>query len=69
MDLESATLQNLITEFVSRDGTDNGDDSTLESRIDRVMGMLKNGQVMIVWDAALESVNIMLSDEARALHQ
>lgn len=67
-DLEAETLENLITEFVSRDGTDNGDESTLESRIAQVMTLLKSGQVVIIWDAALESTNILPVDEARAIH-
>ncbi len=67
-DLEADTLENLIIEFVSRHGTDNGDESTLESRIGQVMQLLKSGQVVIVWDAALESANILPIDEARANH-
>ena len=68
-ELEPETLENLISEFVSRHGTDNGDESTLESRISQVMQLLRCGQVMIVWDPALESTNIVPADEARAIHQ
>ncbi|WP_062270515.1 YheU family protein [Endozoicomonas arenosclerae] len=64
-ELEKETLNNLIADFVSRDGTDNGFDRDQESRIQQVLGLLKAGEVAIVFDPETESVNILPSQEAK----
>lgn len=45
--LEPDTLTRLIEDFVSRDGTDNGDDTPQETRILRVRQALGKGQAVI----------------------
>ena len=57
--LEEATLQNLIVEFVTRDGTDNGDDTELTVRISQVLQQLHRKKALIVWDELNESANIV----------
>ena len=57
--LEEATLQNLIVEFVTRDGTDNGDDTELTVRISQVLEQLHRKEALIVWDEYSESANIV----------
>ncbi|WP_281648688.1 YheU family protein [Parendozoicomonas sp. Alg238-R29] len=57
--LEQPTLQNLIIEFVSRHGTDNGDDTELSMRTSQVLEQLRNGSAVIVWDDLTESANIV----------
>ncbi|MTI13778.1 YheU family protein [Sansalvadorimonas verongulae] len=57
--LEENTLNNLITEFVSRYGTDNGDNSELSTRIHQVMEQLRQGSAIIVWDELTETANIV----------
>lgn len=49
--LEADTLQNLIEDFVSREGTDNGDDSTEEQKVALVRTQLATGQAVIYFDA------------------
>ena len=63
-ELEPDTLRNLVTEFVSRDGTDNGYDQDLDSRIGQVIAHLKSGEAVIVYDMELESTNIIPKAEA-----
>ncbi len=60
--LDEATLHNLITEFVSRYGTDNGDDSPLDTRVKQVMEQLRTGQAAVVWDELTETANIVPAD-------
>ncbi len=57
--LEEATLHNLLTEFVTRDGTDNGDDTTLPVRIAQVLEQLRRGDAVVVWDELTETANII----------
>ncbi|MGY8832049.1 MAG: YheU family protein, partial [Pseudomonadales bacterium] len=42
--LEAETLTRLIEDFVTRDGTDNGDETPLDTRIERVRHALSKGQ-------------------------
>ena len=56
--LEADTLTRLIEDFVSRDGTDNGDDTPQETRILRVRLALGKGQAVIFFD--LESQQCLL---------
>lgn len=64
-ELNTETLNNLIAEFVSREGTDNGFEQDQESRIQQVLGLLKSGEVSIVFDPQTESVNIIPTTEAQ----
>ena len=60
--LEEATLKNLVEEFVTRNGTDNGDDSSLQQRVNVVMNQLALKQVVIVYDDVTETANIVPAD-------
>lgn len=60
--LEEATLKNLVEEFVTRNGTDNGDDSSLQQRVNAVMNQLALKQVVIVYDDVTETANIVPAD-------
>ncbi|MGA6096777.1 YheU family protein [Stutzerimonas marianensis] len=48
--LEPDTLTRLIEEFVTRDGTDNGDETPLNTRVERVRHALEKGLAVIVFD-------------------
>lgn len=56
--LEADTLTRLIEDVVSRDGTDNGDDTSQEIRTLRVRQALGKGQAVIFFD--LESQQCLL---------
>ena len=65
--INGETLRNLVEEFVSRDGTDNGYDQNLEDRAERVMGMLKSGEMVVVFDQATETANILPKEQAASM--
>ena len=58
------TLRNLIEEFVSRDGTDNGFDQNLDDRANQVLASLKKGELVVVFDHASETANIIAKEQA-----
>lgn len=49
--LEPDTLTRLIEDFVTREGTDNGDETPLQTRVERVRQALSKGTAVIVFDA------------------
>lgn len=49
--LQADTLQALIEDFVTREGTDNGDDSALAVRVERARRALQRGEAVIAFDA------------------
>lgn len=57
--LEADTLTRLIEDFVTREGTDNGDDTPLETRVERVRMALKKGEAVIVYDPDSEQCQLM----------
>ena len=59
--LEPETLQNLIQEFVTRDGSDWGDvDGALEDKVGQVMQQLRNRKAKVVFDLKWETANIVI---------
>lgn len=59
-DLEANTLNNLIEEFVSREGTDYGSHMyTLEDKVSHVFKQLEKGKVFIDYDVESSSCNIV----------
>jgi uncharacterized protein len=66
--LSQDALQGLIEEFVTKDGTDTGyTDGSLEGSVEMVMRQLIRGDVVIVYDGATESANIVPKKEVRAI--
>ncbi|MFP2166759.1 YheU family protein [Enterobacter ludwigii] len=59
-DLSPETLDNLIENFVLREGTDYGEhERSLEQKVNDVKRQLKSGDVVLVWSELHETVNIM----------
>lgn len=59
-ELSREALENIIKEFVLREGTDYGhSDYTIEEKIEEVRAQLRAGKVVIVFDAEDESLNIV----------
>ncbi|WP_038892626.1 YheU family protein [Vibrio campbellii] len=55
------TLENLIREFVLREGTDYGSvEVSLQSKIDQVKSQLEKGEAVIVFSELHETVDIQL---------
>lgn len=62
--LSPEALQNLIEQFVSRDGIDSGHAKTpLTQKVAIIKSHLKTGRVFIVFDSESETWNILSKDE------
>lgn len=62
--LSPEALQGLLEEFVSRDGTDYGEQEvSLEQKTRQVFRQLEKGECIIVFDADTDSVNIVNKSE------
>jgi uncharacterized protein YheU (UPF0270 family) len=60
--LNPEALQGVIEKFVTRDGTDYGEiEIPLETKISQVLGQLKSGKAVIVFDQETETCNILRS--------
>ena len=61
--LSPEALQGVIEEFVTRDGTDYGEiEVSLETKISLVLGQLKSGKAVIIFDLKTETCTILKSD-------
>lgn len=58
--LQADTLTRLIEDFVTREGTDNGDETPLETRVERVRRALAKGEAVIVFDAESQQCQLAL---------
>ncbi len=68
--LSVEALQGLIEEFVTRDGTDTGYmDGGLEENVEMVIRQLKRGDVIIVYDEATETANIVSKEFSKPFHK
>ena len=62
--IEADTLTRLIEDFVTRDGTDNGDETPLQTRIERVRHALEKKQAVIVFDVESQQCQLCLKRDA-----
>lgn len=58
--LQADTLTRLIEDFVTRDGTDNGDETPLQTRVQRVRRALDKGEAVIVFDPESQQCQLAL---------
>ncbi|KLN65656.1 MULTISPECIES: YheU family protein [Vibrio] len=59
--IEPETLENLIREFVLREGTDYGDvEVSLQDKIDQIRTQLESGEAVVVFSELHETVDIQL---------
>lgn len=66
-DIPADTLENLIEEFVSRDGTDYGErEVSLATRVDQVRHLLNKRKAVIWFDEATETISIFDADQLPA---
>ena len=67
--LPAATLDNLLQEYASRDGTDYGQvETSLADKVGQLKQQLLQGKVVIVYSELHESVNLMLAEEFQKSH-
>ncbi len=66
--ISSDALQGLIEEFITREGTDYGEqEMTLGAKVEQIMQQLKRRDVVVVFDIATESVSILTRRDAELL--
>ncbi|MFY0658618.1 MAG: YheU family protein [Neptunomonas phycophila] len=66
--LSPDTLNALIEEFVTRDGTDYGDHETdLASKVSQVKALLARKEVVIIFNEATEQAGIVHKDQINQL--
>lgn len=64
--LSTESLRGLIEEFVTRPGTDTGyTEGSLEESVEMVLMQLKLGDVLVVYDAKLQTANIIPKDKLK----
>ena len=61
--IEAETLTRLLEDFVTREGTDNGDETPLETRVARARHALEKGQAVIVFDPDSQQCQLALRKE------
>jgi uncharacterized protein YheU (UPF0270 family) len=61
--LEAETLTRLLEDFVTREGTDNGDETPLPTRVERARRALEKGQAVIAFDPDSQQCQLMLREE------
>ncbi|MCP4790427.1 MAG: YheU family protein [Gammaproteobacteria bacterium] len=62
--LPVATLDNLLQEYASRDGTDYGwVETPLATKVAQLKSQLQSGKVVIVYSELHETVSVMLADQ------
>ncbi len=65
--LSAQALQGLIEDFVTRDGTDYGEqEASLATKVIQVQRQLLRGEIVIVFDEQTESVSLLLQRDADA---
>jgi len=67
-ELSSHTLETLLEEIVTRDGTDYG--STEKSTIEKITfarNQLKNGDAVLYWNTELESASLLSLQQAELI--
>lgn len=59
--INADTLHNMVEEFVTRDGTDYGEQElTLEAKVTQVLACLKTGKAVVQYDESLEICEIVM---------
>ncbi|MCW8126321.1 YheU family protein [Microbulbifer halophilus] len=66
-ELDPDTLQNLLEEYATRDGTDYGErEVSLEDKVASLRRQLQTGEVVIWFEPGEESVNLVLAQDLPA---
>lgn len=68
--LSRDALQGLIEDFITREGTDYGEEEIpLSVKVEQIKQLLKRREVVVVFDTATESVSILLRRDAELLER
>lgn len=61
--LDPDTLIRLLEDFVTREGTDNGDNTSLDTRVQKARAALDRGVAVIVFEPLSQQCQLMLRRE------
>lgn len=64
--LQTDTLNNLLEDFVTRDGSDNGDETPVNVRIERARRALEKGTAVILFDPSSGQCQLLLKSQVPA---
>ena len=65
-ELSAEALRGLIEEFVTRPGTDTGyTEGSLEDNVEMVLMQLKLGDILVVYDASLQTANVVPKEKLK----
>jgi len=65
-DLDQETLNRLLSELVTRDGTDYGAvERSTESKVASALRQLQKGSAVLYWDEESESASLLTRDQLR----
>lgn len=65
--LETETLHALVEEFVTRDGTDYGEEEvSLSRKVEQVVKGIKKKEFIIVYDQEMDSVHVVTAQDWRS---
>lgn len=68
--LSHDALQGLIEDFITREGTDYGEEEiSLSVKVEQIKQLLKRREVVVVFDTATESVSILPRRDAELLER
>ena len=63
-ELSAETLQALIEDFVTRDGTDYGqNEMSMQDKAERLMALLKKGELVITYNPDTETCGLVLRED------
>ena len=65
-ELSAAALRGVLESFVLREGTDYGErEHSLDQKVAQVLRQIERGEAQIVFDATLQSIDIVVSKPAK----
>ena len=68
--LSDDALRGMIEEFVTRDGTDYGEQEvSLKERVEEVRGQILTGKALIMFDSKTETTTIIPSEDLAKIQQ
>lgn len=68
--LPSDTLEKMLEEIVTRDGTDYGvAEKTTAQKVKSALGQLASGRAHLFWDSELESASLLSADQIDILEK
>lgn len=63
-ELAADTLRSVIESFIMREGTDYGyEECSLSTKVEQVLSQVNSREILIVYDATSESVNLVTQQE------